>query len=265
MVLFRLLQRMASSIPRISQHIQPLKQPLLFAQPPITQRATVVQWYLKHLKTHPHRTNMVTSFILMLVGDGIAQHLETNTEDLGSKKVQFAAPGTFLPQGIQLDPTRSLVLSTWAGSMGVLFTSWFKYMDRVFISWPRFTGVIGKVTLTSVGLSPFTNVAFLSIVTIMEHIMIKHEFNSKKLMWAAEDKLEKEFIHTLLSSWTFWGPVNFISWMYLPPYIRVAFGGFSATIWNVYLSIIQHRKYLKRRHFENNDDINDNSNDNDVK
>eukprot|EP00056_Hartaetosiga_gracilis_P005724 m.88222 g.88222 ORF g.88222 m.88222 type:complete len:201 (+) comp12260_c1_seq6:2-604(+) len=198
---------------------------------------------------------MLTSAMLMLIGDTVAQYLETEekTEDLGSKKFMIVTPNNLFPNGFKIDPTRSVVLALWAGSMGGLFTSWFRFMDRIFCTWPRFSGVIGKVTLTSFGLSPFTNAAFLSMVTVVEHVVMKHERDATALAWAAQDKLDDEFTSTLVGSWSFWVPVNFVSWMYLPSHLRVAFGGVAAMVWNVYLSIVQHRKHRHHSHAHSNE------------
>eukprot|EP00056_Hartaetosiga_gracilis_P005722 m.88288 g.88288 ORF g.88288 m.88288 type:complete len:98 (+) comp12260_c1_seq12:2-295(+) len=51
---------------------------------------------------------MLTSAMLMLIGDTVAQYLETEekTEDLGSKKFMIVTPNNLFPNGFKIDPTR---------------------------------------------------------------------------------------------------------------------------------------------------------------
>ncbi|EDQ85779.1 uncharacterized protein MONBRDRAFT_38733 [Monosiga brevicollis MX1] len=122
---------------------------------------------------------MATSSTLMLVGDVVAQQIE-----LASARRKNETPGHFLqhrqvllqpswlfPAGIELQLTRTSVMCTWAGLMGLFWTAWFRRMDLIFHKLPKLVGVIGKVAATAIT-PPFTNTAFMGIVTMIEETVI---------------------------------------------------------------------------------------------
>lgn len=61
-------------------------------------------------------------------------------------------------------------------------------------------------------------------------------------MEAVQRKLRVELWHTVRASWSFWTPVNSFAWLYLQPHLRVPTGSLAAAVWNIYLSLVEHRE-----------------------
>eukprot|EP00730_Choanoeca_flexa_P019263 TRINITY_DN9404_c0_g4_i1.p1 TRINITY_DN9404_c0_g4~~TRINITY_DN9404_c0_g4_i1.p1 ORF type:complete len:206 (+),score=0.41 TRINITY_DN9404_c0_g4_i1:197-814(+) len=130
--------------------------------------------YLALLHRRPFLTNMGTSTVLMMIGDTTAQQIERiqgHQSKLRSTAYTLVAPNSWMPHGIVVEPVRSTVLAFWAGCMGLFWTAWFRRMDILFRGVPKMMGVIGKVTVTAIT-PPFTNTAFLGMVTMIEETVI---------------------------------------------------------------------------------------------
>eukprot|EP00730_Choanoeca_flexa_P019264 TRINITY_DN9404_c0_g4_i2.p1 TRINITY_DN9404_c0_g4~~TRINITY_DN9404_c0_g4_i2.p1 ORF type:complete len:230 (+),score=27.46 TRINITY_DN9404_c0_g4_i2:197-886(+) len=200
--------------------------------------------YLALLHRRPFLTNMGTSTVLMMIGDTTAQQIERiqgHQSKLRSTAYTLVAPNSWMPHGIVVEPVRSTVLAFWAGCMGLFWTAWFRRMDILFRGVPKMMGVIGKVTVTAIT-PPFTNTAFLGMVTMIEETVINKRGDDVDFLLAqAQRKIDAELWATVKASWTFWSPTNFFAWTFLSPPLRVPFGSSMATLWNVYLSLVQHR------------------------
>eukprot|EP00045_Choanoeca_perplexa_P010060 m.100610 g.100610 ORF g.100610 m.100610 type:complete len:242 (+) comp15134_c0_seq2:267-992(+) len=218
----------------------------MFMQPPNMPTSSFAchARYLALLHRRPFLTNMGTSTVLMMIGDTAAQQIERMNgvkPRLHGQPFTIIPPNRLLPSGLVVEPVRSTVLAFWAGCMGLFWTAWFRRMDLLFRGVPKMLGVIGKVTVTAVT-PPFTNTAFLGMVTIIEETVInKRGDDTDYLLTQAQRKINAELWPTIKASWSFWSPVNFFAWTVLSPPLRVPFGSSMACIWNIYLSLVQHR------------------------
>eukprot|EP00049_Salpingoeca_infusionum_P003998 m.73599 g.73599 ORF g.73599 m.73599 type:complete len:261 (-) comp12370_c0_seq8:2612-3394(-) len=207
-------------------------------------RVPPIAWYMRMLRTYPYRTNGTTAAILMGIGDGIAQRREArqNSPRKPLRLVTLVQPNSILNNGFTIDLPRTLVMSTWAGIMGTFWTRAFRALDHRFQHTPKIPGVLAKVSIAALLIAPITNGLFLSIVTTAEVTLDSPHPTPALVFSRVQKKLHDEWWNTFVASCSFWPACNLINWMFLPQHMRVLFGGLMSTVWNVYLSLVQHRE-----------------------
>ena len=90
------------------------------------------------------------------------------------------------------------------------------------------------------------NLLFLSGVTSIEHLLHKCDNrptdpnNESILIDDIEAKIRNKLPSIVQSSITFWGPINCITWYYVPTHLRIVFVSCVSLMWNSYLSYMQH-------------------------
>jgi hypothetical protein len=65
--------------------------------------------------------------------------------------------------------------------------------------------------------------------------------NVEHLQHEVIEKISTKLPIIMKTSATVWGPINIITWLYIPPHIRIVWVSGLSTGWNAYLSWIQHK------------------------
>lgn len=194
----------------------------------------VFKHYNALLKTHPYKTNMVTTGILFGTGDVLAQYLFPNTEnDEQNKPHTFNYPRTlraiiygsifFAPVSVKWhaktlpfikNPFISLKSrATWS------FTKLNRFDNAYRLAIDQFFGPI-------IVWIPMYNIA-MSFLALHEHPLD-----------VAIEKLRENYFNVLFANWTVWPIFQLFNIFYVPIHLRIVCSNFWSIGWNCFLSYV---------------------------
>lgn len=170
--------------------------------------------------------DMATGGSLAVAGDVLAQSLANNkrsTDGADNNKM------TFPPQ--EWDQVRTAAL----GIFGALYTGGAQHFIFSFIN-ESFTDPIQRLALAQFCFIPFLYYpTYLLLVPAMRSLPLSGEQAVQE-----RDRLRSQVIErlpaTLVRNWSFWIPVQFIQFSYVPPDMHVTYCAAFGVIWNAILS-----------------------------
>eukprot|EP00039_Didymoeca_costata_P025206 m.12636 g.12636 ORF g.12636 m.12636 type:complete len:181 (+) comp4697_c0_seq1:197-739(+) len=168
------------------------------------------------LKKYPLMTNVGTAWVIMSVGDGVAQQLEKKPT---------------------IDMKRNLVASSWNSLIvAPAFFYWFGFLDR---RYPKvvLNQILKKVIINQAVVTLPLNAGFLLFTYTFEKLWNRQTPNKNEIM----AKLNLDLNSLIGSSLMFWLPVNTMNFVFVPPQYRVLPTIFASLVWATYLSLVGHR------------------------
>lgn len=213
-----------------------------------------VRWHRLMLQERPYVTNSITSGLLMLLGDRVAQRIEQkdHAEEGGSKSastgprlVSVALTSTIPEHGdsdeslfTKASLARSGIVTSWSATGALFWTYWYALLARRLPGRP-----LTWTLVTAVGPAPVMNAGFFTYSTVVDHL-VHHgvaDDTPQRLHASISDKLQTRWLQTVAISTQWWTCINALNFYLVPPDLRVLVGSGVALIWNVFLSWQQHR------------------------
>ena len=180
--------------------------------------AAFLAWHRACAAQAPYRTNIIQSTTLMATGDSIAQALERRARPAQAH-----------------DPSRTLILSSWAACVNAPF--WCAFYAFLFT---RFPGRVGLWVAASAALSAPWNAAFFAYSTAATVVAeegaraaLAERAGRERIAARVRAKLESHLAPTVRRSMTLWIPFNFVNFSITPPEYRILTGSLVALVWNV--------------------------------
>lgn len=223
-----------------------------------------LKFHVRMLRERPYATNAISSVVLMLAGDRVAQHLEKRARE-DDRKDAAGAPelplSSSAPLASSTTPTeghtsvpkpaeaesyfggswaRTITLSAWSGAGSCFWAWWYGVLHRRIPGQP-----LVWVAVTAAVPAPILNAGFFSFSTAVEwglaHGSSEDTHTAGDLTTAIRNKLEHRWLQTVIVSTQVWGGLNYLNFRLTPVYARVFVGSVLALLWNVFLSLQQHR------------------------
>ena len=195
--------------------------------------SALVRWHQHKLQSYPHLTNSLTSAVLMTVGDRTAQHLEGRR-----------AEGDDAPESLG-SWSRTAILVSWSSMFSSPFwVYWYallhhKLPNRTFV-WVGITAAI----------APIFNAAFFTYCSSLEFLVMHSDPLSTRgradMLDCVCAKLEARLPSTVYNSTLIWPMVNIVNFTFVPLHYRQLVSGNIALGWNVYLSMSQAMREVRR-------------------
>lgn len=179
------------------------------------EMSRIVAVYNAALLKHPVKTKMATQTCFAFLGDSAAQLLFERKEFDYHRNVRFMLIGTFITAPMNIlwvDKIQPKILPMSKRNINVLA------MKRVALGCLVYAPLI---VTTVVG----TNM-FLSGKVAKEQIL---------------PKLAKEQPRTIVSSWIFWAPAQFINYRFVPAHWQIFYMQNASMIWTCFLSWLAHK------------------------
>lgn len=201
--------------------------------------------YQTSLREHYDATTAVQAFVLVAMGDLIAQGIEASTA-AGEAQAEAAARaeaeargeapvGQPLPADGQhsgLDLVRTLRMGSLGLLIGGIGTShWLQFLESKLPGHASPTIVLEKATLDACMWAPVANGAYLVLTPILEGddaATIKR-------------KVEEEFMDVMKTELLTFFPYNLVSFSVVPPLLRPFTTGFVSMCFGVYISWVTHK------------------------
>jgi protein Mpv17 len=205
-------------------------------------RGTVLgalRWHRRQLQERPVLTNSLTSCVLMLIGDRLAQRLERKrAEEAAAAAAADGAAGSasVAPYDSRRSWTRTAILCSWSLCLSSPF--WVKYYRWLAYRWPNRTML--WVAATAAVAVPF-NTLFFTYGTLMEHVASHPAPMSAAGRADASSavlaKLDARLVNTLTASTQLWPVVNWVMFTFVPLELRNLFSSCFALGWNCFMSL----------------------------
>lgn len=174
--------------------------------------AALFAGYMKALQRRPIPTKAITTCILALMGDLVAQLLAQ--------------------QGHQFtwDSRRTFAVGTWGLLfLGPLLHFWYGMLDRFCVG--RFA-LWTKLLCDQLFFAPFANGTFIIGTSVLEGRPFRESVvSTKNKMWP-----------TMKANWSLWPAAQFINFKFVPSELRVIYVNMVALVWNVILTYISHEE-----------------------
>lgn len=175
---------------------------------------TLLVMYTHALLKYPIPTKAISTSILAICGDFIAQRLSFDS----------TATNKF-----QLDFKRSAGIGLWGlAFMGPVLHTWYSILDRM-VSTGRFL-VLKKVAIDQIFFAPFFNSAFMFGTGMLEG----RSFNAVAQTW------KNKFKDSMFANWMLWPFAQAINFSFIPKPYQVMFVNCVALLWNAILTYISH-------------------------
>ena len=179
--------------------------------------------YMRSLASRPVLTKSVTTCLLALLGDVMAQRL-----------ANASAEGVFV-----LDARRSFAIGTWGlFYMGPVLHTWYSILDGL-VPGVRFA-VVSKLALDQLLFAPFFNASFIVGTMCLE---------GKGFEKAVQTTREKLWT-SMKANWMLWPGAQAVNFAFVAPDLRVVYVNFVALVWNVILTYISHDDREERQRKE---------------
>lgn len=172
--------------------------------------ATIMALYTRAIRNAPIRTKSISTCLLALLGDLLAQRIATG------------------PKAFEWDRRRSTSVGIWGLLfMGPVLHSWYGVLDRIFFG--RFS-VWQKLLCDQLFFAPFFNGAFIAGIGTMEGLS-PHEVITtlKSKLWPS-----------MKANWTIWPAAQFVNFAFIPKTFQIVYVNCIALFWNVILTYISH-------------------------
>ncbi|XP_065833357.1 mpv17-like protein 2 [Oscarella lobularis] len=158
-------------------------------------------------KSHGLAANVTTSFLLMGVGDWIAQRIERR-------------PRT--------DWTRTARMACMGFVFGPMNHYWYKLLGERFVG-QTWTTVAKKVLCDQLFYGPLVICTFYVSMPLVEGQGIKD----------GVDEVKRKFLPTYKADWTVWPAVQVLNFRFIPQHLQALFVNFVTLGWDTYLSYMK--------------------------
>jgi hypothetical protein len=172
--------------------------------------------YLNELDRNPVQTKSLTSAVLSVVSDVLAQTLtgkSLSTLDYQSLRHQFVLGLLF---------------------RGPLVHYWYTILEEAFkrlgfgpgsAKGESFSVAVGKVVADQTLFSPLFNVAYFFAIGALQ----------SRPLASIQAQIAKEFLPIMMANYKVWPLVNLINFKVIPPNLRVLFGNLVGILWTAYV------------------------------
>lgn len=205
----------------------------------------LVHAYQTSLREHYDTTTAVQAFVLVAMGDLIAQGIEASTAAGGAQAEAAvlaeaeergeALVGQALPadgQHGRLDLVRTLRMGSLGLLIGGIGTShWLQFLESKLPGHASPTIVLEKATLDACLWAPVANGAYLMLTPILEGDDAA----------TVKRKVEGEFMDVMKTELLTFFPYNLVSFSVVPPLLRPFTTGFVSMCFGVYISWVTHK------------------------
>jgi protein Mpv17 len=169
--------------------------------------------YLKRIETTPICTKAVTSCVLNLLGDAVAQRVtKVSRQDL-KRTLRFGLFGLFIT--------------------GPLLHFWYYFLDRIFQNKRSIGALILRLLLDQLLFSPLFYVVYYAYMCALEG-------NLKYLKF----KIFRNLGPTISAQLKIWPAAQIINFRFVPAELQVLFSNIVAFVWNVYFSYINNNNKI---------------------
>lgn len=212
MRLFRLLRNRIR--PSVSPIGDPTKSASLFGKVPPTAdlskpKTLVGAIFGKYLLA----TNVISSGVLMSIGDLMAQEVEYRNGVLAKR----------------YDWTRNAKMFVVGAAQGPLHHYFYGWLDRAYL------GATVKITTVKI----LFDQLLMSPVCIVVFFYSAGWLNQKNNNECTEE-IQSKFMRVYITDWMVWPATQFINFYYLHPKYRVIYVNFITMLYNVFLSYVKH-------------------------
>lgn len=174
--------------------------------------AALLAIYIKAIETAPVRTKAVSTCLLAIIGDAIAQFIARDQN------------------GFTFNARRSASIGIWGICfMGPVLHYWYGLLDILFSG--KFS-VLAKLLSDQIFFAPFFNGAFIAGVGTLEGQ------SSSDVSEAVKTKLWP----AMKANWTLWPVAQFVNFAIIPKTFQIVYVNCIALVWNAILTYISHQK-----------------------
>lgn len=173
--------------------------------------AALLAMYVNAIRTNPVRTKALSTCVIALFGDMLAQIIAQ------SDKAEFC-----------FDVRRSASIGIWASVfMGPVLHYWYGFLDRVFLG--KFA-LAGKLLSDQLLFAPFFNGAFIAGVGTLEGNPLRQ----------VADTVRTKLWPSMKANWTLWPAAQVVNFTLIPRTFQIVYVNCVALVWNVILTYISH-------------------------
>lgn len=197
---------------------------------PLSVLRPASSFYCDALIRHPIVTNCATAAALSVASDTVAQGLERS----GGR-----TPGTAAGRH---DTSRSAWMAVWGYTVpGLMVHYWFVFLNGLFpVAGLTLAGALRKVAVNQVVMSPLMNALFFAFATFT-----RGDVDSGGRGALIRRKLATDLVPTMMRSCAYWGTVQLVNFLYVPPRFAVLFTNVGFLLWTTYISLVGFRKVAK--------------------
>ncbi|XP_058830448.1 mpv17-like protein 2 [Topomyia yanbarensis] len=163
-------------------------------------------------------TNTVSSGLLMMLGDVVAQEIEQRFDDVQERQYDWRRIGCMTLVGISQGPMHHYL---------------YQWMDRALPKVDIRT-VFLKIGLDQLIMSPIFIISYLYTAGLLEGNSIRQ----------CTDEFVAKYWTIYAADWIVWPPVQFINFFWLSPKYRVLYINAITMLYNVFLCYIKHNDNL---------------------
>jgi len=240
---------------------------MMVLSPPLAALRPVVSLYCAVLARHPIATNCATAATLSVVSDTIAQTLERrggkdNDKDDPVVVVVANTNTNTTPRQEQPRKQHNVVRSAWMALWGCVMSGWmihywFLFLNGLFpVEGLTLVGALKKVTVNQLVMSPGLNSLFFAFVTYTrgDDVVVtgggattsgdgNDNGNDNDNTKAAflKRKLAADLLPTMKRSCAFWGTVQMVNFLLVPPRFAILFTNVGFLLWTTYISLVGYR------------------------
>lgn len=175
------------------------------------------------LRTRPYTTNIALGMFVMGVGDIAAQNIEN--------KLMFG----------QFDKYRSITMISYSGLViAPLSVFVYSFINKRVVG-GSFRQAVKRGVLSNFITNPSGHLMFFTFSTFVENSLKSSKIDLNKSKNEIKSKLKDKYFKTVLYASIFWIPLNILNYWLVPPAQRVICVFLIVSVWNCYLSLIQHQ------------------------
>ena len=169
-----------------------------------------LQYYNGLLTSQPLLTNCLTAATLAVVSDSVAQSFTRQP----AKPASLTAPAVL--EATKHDYTRSAWMALWGFTVsGLMCSAWFAWLNSIFPAHDlSLGGAFRKVCLNQLVMSPTLNTLFFTFTTFTRPDRTQVGVSRLDLLRA---KLVKDLIPTIKKSTIYWGSIQIVNFVCIPP------------------------------------------------
>lgn len=193
-----------------------------------------LQYYNGLLTSQPLLTNCLTAATLAVVSDSVAQSFTRQP----AKPASLTAPAVL--EATKHDYTRSAWMALWGLTVsGLMCSAWFAWLNSVFPANDlSLGGAFRKVCLNQLVMSPTLNTLFFTFTTFTRPDRSQVGVSRLDLLRA---KLAKDLIPTIKKSTVYWGSIQMVNFVCIPPKYTMLYTNVGFLIWTIYISLVGFR------------------------
>lgn len=198
----------------------------------------MIHAYLRVLKQHPYKTNMISAGVLFGAGDALAQHFFPS-HDNKDQRFSYNFPRTM----------RAMIYGSFF--LAPVSVAW--HIKRLpFILNPLVKSSFREVPKNAKKVYIYDNLFRLAIDQFFGPILVwipmynivmtflNPEFDNK---WeTAKEKLSNNFTKVLFANWTVWPIFQIFNLFFVPVHLRLLCSNFWSVGWNCFLSFVHNTK-----------------------